>query len=158
MAKKRECKDEALEARFWSRVDTSGDCWLWDKPNRRGYGEFYAPGVTTAAHRFSWYIANGYTLPPSDYDIDHICRNKRCVRPDHLRAVTHRENMRNRGVQSGSKAGARGVSWHAATGKWRATAGLDGKILSFGLHHCWGQAIKAARAAREELYGEEFIN
>ncbi|MGO2037006.1 MAG: HNH endonuclease signature motif containing protein [Brevibacterium sp.] len=139
-------------------MDTNGECWLWDKPNSRGYGNFHAKGITGSAHRFSWYIANGHTLPPEGHDIDHTCRNKLCVRPDHLRAVTHRENMRNRGVQSGSSAGARGVSRHRASGKWRVTVGCDGKILSFGLYHCWAQAIRAARTARREVYGKEFIN
>lgn len=32
-------------------------------------------------------------LPPG-LELDHLCRNKSCVRPDHLEAVTHRENMR----------------------------------------------------------------
>jgi hypothetical protein len=31
---------------------------------------------------------------PDGLDVDHLCRNKRCVRPDHLEAVTHAENMR----------------------------------------------------------------
>jgi hypothetical protein len=30
---------------------------------------------------------------PPDFDIDHLCRNRRCVNPEHLEAVTHRENM-----------------------------------------------------------------
>lgn len=150
---------DEVDARFWARVSKGPDCWLWDKPNSRGYGNFHAKGVTGAAHRYAWFIANGRTLPPKGHDVDHLCHNKLCVRPDHLRAVTHRENMRNRkGAQAGSRGGARGVSVHRPSGKWRVTVGADGKVLSFGLYSCWGRAIRAARDARREVYGEEFIN
>ena len=33
---------------------------------------------------------------PAGLEIDHLCKNKLCINPDHLEAVTHAENMRRR--------------------------------------------------------------
>ena len=44
------------------------------------------------AHR--WAFENAYGPVPVGLEIDHLCRNQACVRPDHLEAVTHLENMR----------------------------------------------------------------
>lgn len=79
--------------RFWSKVDKTGDCWLWtDAPNSAGYGTFKVDGVTVMAHRFSWMLA-GDELDP-DLELDHLCRVRLCVRRDHLEQVTGEENKR----------------------------------------------------------------
>lgn len=44
------------------------------------------------AHRVYWERENGPV--PSGLELDHLCRNPTCVRPDHLEAVTHAENIR----------------------------------------------------------------
>lgn len=84
-----------LGPRFWAKVDKSGDCWLWlgaMKPN--GYGNAsYGPGRFTQAHRVAYLLERG-ALPPVGKEIDHLCRNRRCVRPDHLDVVTRSENQR----------------------------------------------------------------
>ncbi|MGI8477822.1 MAG: HNH endonuclease signature motif containing protein [Thermomicrobiales bacterium] len=77
--------------RFWSKVAIApgSACWEWQgKPKSSGYGSFM--GDCHPAHRVSFLIANGSVDP--DLDVDHICRNRRCVRPEHLRQVPHREN------------------------------------------------------------------
>lgn len=79
--------------RFAAKVDVSGEgCWLWkgavDKTT--GYAKFH-DGRTVNAHRWAYLTFVG---PIADgLDIDHLCRVRHCVRPDHLEAVTRRENL-----------------------------------------------------------------
>lgn len=94
--------DGVDERRFWSRVDKSGDCWIWkanDKTSR--YGRFETRGQhgrrKVAAHRIAWELLRG--LVPDGMELDHLCRNTRCVNPDHLEPVTHRVNvLRGEGI------------------------------------------------------------
>ena len=84
--------------RFWRFVDASdvGGCWLWvgGRQARGRYGAFSLDGGKhqIAAHRFAFETANGPI--PVGHQIDHLCRNTLCVRPDHLEAVTAAENGR----------------------------------------------------------------
>lgn len=55
-----------------------------------GYGMFTAERAM--AHRWSWEYHVGPI--PTDFDIDHLCRNRRCVNPEHLEPVTRQENIR----------------------------------------------------------------
>ena len=82
-----------LEARFWSKVDAGGDCWLWTAyTDDDGYGRFQVAGAVERAHRYAWQIMVGPI--PDHLELDHLCRVPACVNPDHLEAVTHAENMR----------------------------------------------------------------
>lgn len=79
-------------ARFWSHVDRSGECWLWLlQRTSEGYGRVRVNGERWFAHRFSYTIAKG-PIPP-ELTIDHLCRTRACVRPDHLEAVTVSVNV-----------------------------------------------------------------
>ena len=75
---------------FWDRVDLTGSCWVWlGALNSRGYGHLRRFGY---AHRLSWEMLRGPI--PTGMTIDHLCRKRRCVRPDHLEVVTRAENVR----------------------------------------------------------------
>lgn len=70
-----------------------GTCWEWQggvDPN--GYGRFHIDGRMLGAHRVAYELIAGAVIP-AGHDIDHLCRNRRCVRPSHLEAVTRRENL-----------------------------------------------------------------
>lgn len=65
-------------------------CINWPGPFHHGYGTINSGG----AHRIAWSIGNGSKPIPAGAEIDHLCRNRRCVNPDHLEAVTRSENLR----------------------------------------------------------------
>lgn len=84
--------DARLPERFWEKVRQTADgCWEWTAGNSgNGYGRIWIDGSKRAAHRIAYEamvrpIAEGLQL-------DHLCRNRCCVRPSHLEPVTARVN------------------------------------------------------------------
>lgn len=84
---------------FWSKVERrDSGCWEWTGAlTASGYGSgwnyAYPLGGKrrTSAHRQSYLLTKGEI--PEGLQIDHLCSNKKCVNPDHLEAVTQRENL-----------------------------------------------------------------
>lgn len=84
-------KPHTADQRFWLRVKKGPGCWEWGgPPASTGYGQFGHDGRSDKAHRFAYESAVGPI--PAGYEIDHLCRNRICVRPDHLEAVPPRVN------------------------------------------------------------------
>lgn len=78
---------------FWKNVVALPDgCWKWDAGKQSsGYGVFWVAGDPVLAHRWAYEASVG-TIPEG-LCIDHLCRNRACVRPSHLEPVTMRENI-----------------------------------------------------------------
>ncbi len=81
--------------RFWERVEKCSDtgCWLWrGVVHPTGYGYCYVPGRSSPArvHRLAYEALVGPI--PEGLTIDHLCRVRNCINPDHLEPVTGREN------------------------------------------------------------------
>lgn len=72
-------------------VDEVTECWNWmGHVSRWGYGQVYTPTGVQYVHVVShWYFKG--PVPPT-WEVDHLCRNTRCINPDHLEAVTKRIN------------------------------------------------------------------
>lgn len=82
----------SVEQRFWSKVDKSDTCWHWATPQAsNGYGRFWVDGHLVLAHRFAYELLIGPI--PDGLQIDHLCRVRHCVNPDHLEAVTQQVNI-----------------------------------------------------------------
>lgn len=83
-------------AELLQRSREAGECLEWTGArDRAGYGRTsYLGRQGITAHRAVW-LASGREIP-SGLELDHVCHNRACVRLEHLRAVTHGENMANR--------------------------------------------------------------
>lgn len=87
-------KYKSVEHSFFSKIDQSGECWEWKASQYKfGYGAFYNGKKVTHAHIFSYEIHFGEI--PKGLFILHSCDNPKCVNPDHLRAGTQKENVKD---------------------------------------------------------------
>lgn len=69
-----------------------GGCWKWiGYINNKGYGCLTYRRKNYKAHRWFFELFNGSI--EAGLDIDHMCSNRSCVRPSHLQAITHRDNV-----------------------------------------------------------------
>lgn len=77
------------------------DCWVWQAATHSGgYGVVRFKRKNYYAHRVMYEMFVGPI--PDGMELDHLCRNRACVRPDHLEPVTTRENQR-RGIHQALK-------------------------------------------------------
>lgn len=84
------------------REDGVSGCWLWTGPTSgevgrgAGYPRMSLDGQTVAVHLVTWTNEHGYI--PGKKEIDHVCRNRLCVRPsgEHLQLVTRKRNALRR--------------------------------------------------------------
>lgn len=93
--------------------DAPDGCWQWLRTLKEtGYGIYWGsiadePRKSWSAHRYSYTLAHGPI--PAGLVLDHLCRNRGCVNPDHLEAVTSQVNQlrgaRNRNANGRCKYG-----------------------------------------------------
>lgn len=83
------------EVRSRCELDPSTGCWLWlGARNDRGYGQAIVDGRCVYVHRLVYGLVVGPI--PDGHEVDHVrergCVHTRCCNPDHLEAVSPREN------------------------------------------------------------------
>jgi hypothetical protein len=78
--------------RFLSRIEVAeSGCWEWSGRLRDGYGIFSLAGHSVSAHRVMYELVRDLKIPKDD-EADHLCKNRRCVNPDHIEIVSGKEN------------------------------------------------------------------
>lgn len=94
--------------------EPNSGCWLWrGAVNHAGYGMMYVGEYRMRLAHRAIYLASGRTIPAGT-ELDHLCRVRLCVNPDHLEPVTHVEN-----VQRASRRKVLCIRGHALDGKQR---------------------------------------
>ena len=91
-------RDRWYHRRLLAKFTVSDDCWIWTGSQSgriktgEGYGSIKRNGRSMLAHRVMYELLVGPI--PEGLQLDHLCRNHICVRPDHLEPVTGPENTR----------------------------------------------------------------
>lgn len=136
----------------------SEGCWEWAAQHSSdGYAVLTVDHRPHHVHRLVYEIEHG-SLPP-DLFVDHICHNRGCVRPDHLQAVTNKQNMENlAGLLKNNTSGYRGVSRVGRSNRWLAYITHNGKQMKLGRFGTPEEAAECARQARMELFSNNLID
>lgn len=137
-----------------SRVIQSDGCWGWSGThNQYGYPVFR--GGHAARNRAAHRIIFEYYYGPLDasLQVDHMCGNRGCVRPDHLRAVTPKQNTEHfvAEVRSTNTSGYRGVVYDKTRKRWRARVESAGRARA-SYHLTREEAAQAALRMRLEMH------
>ena len=139
------------------RADQVTGCWNWTASTQgpdpdHQYGQIRMGGRESKvglAHRVVYELVIGQI--PAGLDLDHLCRNTRCVNPAHLEPVTHRENIL-RGI---APAAINARKTHCVAGHELA---LDNLIVRDGHRHCRAcrnspeQRTRSLAAARKKYH------
>lgn len=148
-------KTVSVEDRFWSMVKKTPTCWEWQAAIVRGYGHItiHADGKRKIhkAHRIAYELLVGPI--PDKHGLDHMCHNKACVNPAHLRPTTQKQNMENRtGPNANTKSGIRGVHWSSRHKKWSVVIGHNMKHVRGGYFTDKEEAGEVAKQLRNKLF------
>ncbi len=140
--------------------DASSGKFFWKVPPRRGvsvgseagsvshgYVEIVLYGVRCRSHWLVWFMENGTW--PLDFTLDHINRNRSDNRISNLRQCTRISNSVNTTRKDAT--GLRGVSWHNASGLWRARVRVGG-VERCSYHSSPEKAHQAYLKSMDEIH------
>lgn len=118
--------------------------------NRDGYGSLSVNGRMVLAHRYAWEREHGPI--PDAMEVDHMCFERACVNPQHLRLATRAQNVQNRSGAQKGRGLPRGVYRNGR--RYVARIGHNGANLYLGTFGTVEEASAVASAKRKELFGE----
>jgi hypothetical protein len=145
-------KYKTPEESFIARRCEDGACLVWGGHlDDDGYGLLWI-GKGYLAHRYAWERVNGPI--PEGMLIDHRCHNHACVRIEHLRLATRKQNAENvLGAYSHNKSsGVLGVTWDKVNKKWVAQVQHNRKHYHLGRFTKLEDAAESVRQKRLELF------
>lgn len=143
-----------------TRLPEDGDgCWVWTRAlTKKGYGQIAVGRKMIYVHRIAYLIHNGKLDP--FLQVDHTCRNPKCVNPSHLTQVTNKVNKEN--VSGPRKdnltSGLLGVSWSKTAKKWRVQVTHNGTWHNGGFFESISEAELAAKALRTGLFSNNLVD
>lgn len=152
MAKGPKPIDWRIRAAKWIFPEPNSGCWLWaGSVNGAGYGTIgLGRGNMKFVHRLTYVDAHG-PIPPGT-ELDHKCSIPQCVNPDHLEAVTHRENcLRGRSPIAGNARKTHCKRGHPLSGdnlNMRRRGGRECLICRRALNEIWERANRRGLHAR----------
>ncbi len=130
-----------LEAFLSKIIIVKSGCWVWIAfCNNKGYGQFNFNKKNARAHRFIYEYF--YDRICSDLTIDHLCKVKNCVNPNHLEEVTNRENN----LRSNSIGGINSRKTHCNKG--HPLSGENLRIENYGGRRCKTCELDRKRRSR----------
>ncbi|MEO3997216.1 HNH endonuclease signature motif containing protein [Mesorhizobium sp. CAU 1732] len=105
------CRRDRIRAKIMACVEIvdtgyKTPCHLWTGPDSGagrggGYPRMSLDGQTVAVHIVNWTNEHGYV--PGKKQLDHLCRQRRCIRDDHLELVTAKRNAIRREEANGRR-------------------------------------------------------
>jgi hypothetical protein len=148
----------SAEEKFWSRVakgKSAASCWVWQGSTRTGYGSFYSHGRVYPAHRFAYEAVKEPI--PAGLVLDHLCRNRACVNPDHLEPVTEQVNiLRGIGMTAMNARKTHCVNGHPLTGENIYTGrGRECRVCKRDWKRGYDARLRALRVGGAALEGDD---
>ena len=127
---------------FWRNTQFTSTCWLWKRSGSDRYGRMSIGDHFVSAHRWAYEAFVGPI--PEGMQLDHLCRQSRCVNPNHLEPVTPRENL----LRGDGRPGINARKTHCKQGH-----AFD-EFNTYWLPNGKGRACKACRSAWTKAHPE----
>ncbi len=133
--------------------EPNSGCWLWLGAVNpvSGYGTLGVNGKNKYAHVFAYQHFKGPI--PTGREVDHVCRVRCCVNPDHLRVATRQQNLAGIRKYRGTSR-YKGVSWDKNLRNWRARINFQNREIQCGSFATEEEAARAYDAKARELNGD----